>query len=126
MGWKELLKPNAVKVALFLLLTLIAFLVVALVFHPETVRYWALLSIMIPAYVASALVYQPVHNHPRLLRVVKWIVFTPIGFVVLVSMISQFAPDKPPKDFLITRNFVDLGSFDRFSGARVRYSLVAL
>lgn len=118
MGWKEFLKPNAVKVAMFLLLTLVTFLVVLLLFQPDTVRYWAVLSIMIPAYVASTLVYQPIRNHPRLLRVVKWIVFAPVGFLVLVSVVSQFAPDKPPKDFLITRNFVDLELFDRVSKFR--------
>ena len=52
------------------------------------------------------------------LRVMQWVVLVPVGLLVLVAVISQFAPRKPPADFLITHNFVDLEHFDWFSKYR--------
>ncbi len=112
MNFKGLLKPTAGKIAIFLLLTFITFLAILLIFHPETVRFWPLLFILIPVYITSALLHWPLRAHPLLLRIVQGVVFVPVGIVTLVAVISQFAPDKPPQDFLITQNFVDLRQFD--------------
>lgn len=114
----ELIKPNLTKIAFFILLTLITFLVIALMFQPETVTYTALVVIMVLVYIVSALLLRPLSNYPRLLRVVKWVVLIPVTFVIVVSLISQFAPDAPPSDFLITHNFIDLPLFDRLSKYR--------
>lgn len=115
---KDLLKPSLTKVALFIVLTLVTFLVILLAFQPDTVRYTALVLIMIPVYVVSSFIYWPLSKYLRVLGVVKWVVLVPVGLLILVSLISQFAPAKPPKDFLITHNFIDFQPFDRFSKYR--------
>lgn len=114
----ELLKPNLTKIAVFILLTLVTFLLTALIFQPETVTYTALVLIMIPVYIVAALLYWPLSNYHRLLRVVQWVVLVPAGLVVLIAAVSQFAPAKPPKDFLITKNFIDLSQVDSMSKYR--------
>lgn len=114
----KLLKPNLTKVALFIVLTLVTFLVILLIFQPDTVRYTALVLIMISVYVVSSLIYWPLTKYPRVLGVVRWVVLVPVGLLILVSLISQFAPDAPPPDFLITHNFIDFQPFDRFSKYR--------
>lgn len=116
--FKGILKPNLTKIALFILLTLATFLVIMLIFQPETVRYTALVLIMIPVYIAASLIYWPLSRYPWLLRIVKWIVLIPAGLFILISVISQFAPAKPPKDFLITHNFIDLSQVDSVSRYR--------
>ena len=115
---KALLKPNLTKIALFILLTLVTFLLIALIFHPETVNYTALVLIMIPVYVLSSFISRQLSPYPRLLRIAKWIVLVPAGLVILISAVSQFAPAEPPKDFLITHNFVDLSQVLRLSKYR--------
>lgn len=117
MDTKELLKPNLVKIAiLFLLFILTSFLFV-LFTHPETVRAkWLLL--LIPLYFVSSLVYWLLAKHPLLLRIVQWIVFIPLILLVILCLISQFAPDKPPEDFIITHNFVDLSQVNRLTKYR--------
>lgn len=115
---KDFIKPNLTKIALFILLTLITFLVILLIFQPDTVRHWALLAIMIPVYVVSSFVYWLLTKYPRVLGVVRWAVLVPVSLLILVSFISQFAPEKPPQDFLITHNFIDLQPFDRLSKYR--------
>ncbi len=42
----------------------------------------------------------------------------PIALLVLICLISQIVPDKPPKDFLIVHNFVDLKQMDNISKYR--------
>lgn len=115
---KDLLKPNLTKLALFILLTLVTFLAILLTFQPETVTYTALVLIMVPVYVVASFIYWPLRKYPRLLRIVKWLVLVPVGLVILVSVISQFAPAKPPKDFLITHNFINLSQVHRLSKYR--------
>ncbi|TSC64622.1 MAG: Uncharacterized protein G01um1014106_47 [Parcubacteria group bacterium Gr01-1014_106] len=118
MNLPELVTPNLTKIALFIVLTLVTFLLILLSFQPETVRYTALILIMIPVYVVSAFMYWLLSSYPRLLRVVKWIVLVPAGFVILVSLVSQFAPATPPQDFFITHNFIDLANVDSMSKYR--------
>ncbi len=113
----ELLMPNIDKLAIAILLFLLTSFFFVLFFHPENV-YYKWLFLLIPLYIISALFYHPLVKHQRILKVVRWVVFVPLGFVVLLSIISQFAPAKPPEDFLITNNFVDLSEIHRFTRYR--------
>lgn len=56
--------------------------------------------------------------HAKWLRVALFILLFPLIPLVVISGISQFAPDKPPSDFLITKNFVDISQVDGFSKLR--------
>src|SRR3989344_5415630 len=117
MNIKELLKPNLDKIGITILLFLLTSFFFVLFTHPETVQpVWLL--VLIPSYIVSSLLYQSLIKHKLLLKVLRWIVFTPLSILVLLSFISQFAPDKPPKDFIITHNFVDLSQIHRFSKYR--------
>lgn len=42
----------------------------------------------------------------------------PIGLLIIISAISQIVPDKPPQDFFITKNFLDLGQIDSITKYR--------
>jgi len=48
----------------------------------------------------------------------KILLLIPLGILVLVSGISQIVPDKPPKDFLITKNFLDLAQISSITKYR--------
>ncbi len=85
--------------------------------HPETVQIVWLL-VLIPSYVVASILAQSLIKHRIILRILRWIVFTPLTILVLLILVSQFAPDKPPKDFLITKNFIDLNQVQRFSKFR--------
>src|SRR3989344_2172731 len=85
--------------------------------HPETVQpVWLL--VLIPSYVVASILAQLLINHRIILRILRWIVFTPIIILVTLCLVSQFAPSKPPKDFLITKNFIDLNQVQRFTKYR--------
>jgi len=117
MNTKELLKPNLDKIGITILLFLLTSFFFVLFTHPETVQpVWLLL--LIPSYTISSLIYQSLTKRRLLLKVLRWIVFAPLSLLVLLSFVSQFAPDKPPKDFLITHNFVDVSQTHRFSKYR--------
>nr|MBI4156733.1 hypothetical protein [Candidatus Woesearchaeota archaeon] len=117
MNTKELLKLNLDKIGITVLLFLLTSFFFVLFTSPETVKsIWLL--VLIPSYVVSSLLYQSLIKHSLLLKVLRWIVFTPLALLVLLSFVSQFAPDKPPKDFLITHNFVDLSDILRLSKYR--------
>ncbi|QQG38639.1 MAG: hypothetical protein HYS32_03475 [Candidatus Woesearchaeota archaeon] len=114
---KEVLKPNLDKMALTILLFLLTSFFFVLFFHPETIQaVWLL--VLIPLYVTSSLLYQSLTKHSLLLKVFRWIVFTPLSIIILIMFVSQFAPDEPPKDFLVTHNFVDLSQVHRFTKYR--------
>ncbi len=112
-----ILKPNLDKVGITILLFLLTSFFFVLFTHPETVRYtW--LFLLIPVYVVSCLIYQSVVRHRTFLKILRWVVFVPLGLIIFLSVISQFAPARPPKDFLITHNFIDLNQVHRFSKYR--------
>lgn len=113
----KLLKPNLDKIVITIFLFLLSSFFFVLFTHPETVRYTWLL-ILIPSYFISVLLYQTLSKHRALLRIVKWVIFAPLILLVTFSLISQFAPDKPPKDFLITKNFIDLNQVHRITKYR--------
>ncbi|MBI2448737.1 hypothetical protein HYV49_00390 [Candidatus Pacearchaeota archaeon] len=114
---KKLLKPNLDKIGITLLLFLLISFFFVLFAHPETVSYkWLLL--LIPSYIVSCLIFQLLVKRRTFLKILRWVVFTPLVFVVAICLISQFAPSSPPEDFLITRNFVDLSQIHRFSKYR--------
>ncbi|MEK7534303.1 MAG: hypothetical protein AAB600_03090 [Patescibacteria group bacterium] len=113
----KLLKPNLDKIGITIFLFLLTFFFFVLFTHPETVRYTWLL-ILIPSYFISALLYQPLSKHRTLLLIVNLVIFAPLILLVTFSLISQFTPDKPPKDFLITKNFIDLNQVHRLTKYR--------
>lgn len=111
MHFKPTLNTLALTVFLFLLTTFLFLLF----FHPETAQpAWLLL--LLPLYGISCLLF---HVLPRsLLRAVRWIVFLPLIFLIMLSIVSQFVPDSPPEDFLITHNFVNLSQIHRITKYR--------
>src|SRR3989338_10972057 len=113
----ELLKPTADKTGMTLLLFFLTSFFFVLFFHPEKVqaRWWL---VLIPVYIVSSILYHFLARHRSLLRVFRWMVFTPLLIIVMLSVVSQFAPDEPPEDFLITHNFVTLSEIQRFSKYR--------
>lgn len=117
MNLKGLLKPNLDKIGITILLFLLASFFFVLFTRPETVESLWLL-VLIPSYAVSSLLYQSLTKHSLLLRVLRWIVFTPLSLLALLSFVSQFAPEKPPEDFLITHNFVDLSQVHRLTKYR--------
>lgn len=46
------------------------------------------------------------------------ILISPFVLLLIIAGISQFAPSKPPKDFLVTHNFLDLSQIDSFTKYR--------
>lgn len=54
----------------------------------------------------------------KILRIALAVFLTPLLLLVAVSGISQLVPDKPPSDFLITHNFVDMTQVNGFSKLR--------
>lgn len=104
---KELSKPNLDKIGITLFLFLLTSFLFVLFFHPETVQSLWLL-VLIPSYLVSSLLYLFLVNHTLMLHSFRWIVFIPLTFLVILSVVSQFVPEKPPEDFEITHNFVDL------------------
>lgn len=52
------------------------------------------------------------------IKIILVALLIPLILLVLTAGISQFAPDKPPADFLITHNFVDLAQVDGLSKLR--------
>ncbi|MBI2268334.1 MAG: hypothetical protein HYU80_02675 [Candidatus Blackburnbacteria bacterium] len=113
----KLLKPNLDNIGITIFLFLLTSFLFLLFTHPETVQPVWLLT-LIPLYFVSSFLSQLLVKQILLKRVLRWIVFTPITILVLLSLISQFAPDKPPKDFLITKNFIDLNQVHRFTKYR--------
>lgn len=114
---KELLKPNLDKLGITLLLFILTSFFFVLFTHPETVRYkW--LFLLIPLYVVSCLFYQSIVRHKTLIKIFRWVVFLPLALLAILFLVSQFAPDRPPEDFLITHNFVDLSQMHRFTKYR--------
>ncbi len=105
--WEELVKPNVDKIGITILLFLLTSFLFVLFYHPETVQLMWLL-IVIPSYILSSLLYHAFLKQRFLLRILRWIVFIPLTILVLLCVVSQYAPDAPPKDFLITENFIDL------------------
>lgn len=117
MNTKELLKPNLDKIGIAIFLFLLISFFFVLFFHPERVLpLW--LMILIPSYIISSLIYQILIKHNLILHIFRWIICTPLIFLLILFVVSQFAPDKPPEDFLITHNFVDLSQIHRFSKYR--------
>lgn len=53
-----------------------------------------------------------------LIRLILALILVPIILLLIVMGISQIVPDKPPEDFLITHNLVDLNQIDNFSRFR--------
>lgn len=51
-------------------------------------------------------------------RIFLLVLGIPIGFLAVVAVISRVVPDSPPKDFLITKNFLDLKQVDFFTKFR--------
>lgn len=113
----KLLKPNLGKIGITIFLFLLTSFFFVLFTHPETARYTWLL-ILIPSYFISALFYQPLSKHRTLLLIVNLVIFSPLILLVTFSLISQFTPDKPLKDFLITKNFIDLNQVHRLTKYR--------
>ncbi len=115
--FQELLKPNVDKIGITLLLFLLTSFFFVLFFRPETVQpeWWL---VLIPVYVISCLLYQSAFKHKTFLCVLRWMVFTPLALVVAICLISQFAPEKPPEDFIITHNFMDMSQIFRISKYR--------
>ena len=100
MNTKVLLRPNLDKIGFTILLFLLTSFFFVLFTEPETVRaVWLL--VLIPSYVISSLLYKALTKHSLTLKVLRWVVFTPIIFLVIICFVSEFAPDKPPEDFLI-------------------------
>ena len=117
LNYKELFKPNIDKLAFTIIIFILISFFFVLFTTPEIVKLkWLLM--LIPSYVVSSLLYQSLIKHNLLLKVLRWIVFTPISLLILISIISQFAPANPPEDFLITHNFVDLSDILRLSKYR--------
>ncbi len=117
MNAKELLKPNLDKIGITILLFLLTSFFFVLFAHPETVQsIWLL--VLIPSYVISSLLYQSLTKHSLLLKIFRWIVFIPLSIIILLMLVSQFAPAKPPEDFLVTHNFVNLSQVLSFSKYR--------
>lgn len=117
MNAKELLKPNVDKIGITIFLFLVTSFFFVLFAHPESVSYnW--LFLLIPLYAVSGLLYQLLVKQRKFLRVFRWIVFTSLILLAMVSLVSQFAPGKPPEDFLITHNFVDLSQINYFTKYR--------
>ncbi|MBI2146802.1 hypothetical protein HYU22_05690 [Candidatus Woesearchaeota archaeon] len=113
----KLLKPNVDKIGITILLFLLTSFVFVLLTEPETVRaVWLL--VLIPAYLASSFIAQSLLNHRLILKILRWVVFIPLSFLILISIISQFAPANPPEVFLITHNFMDLSDVLRMSKYR--------
>lgn len=57
----------------------------------------------------------------KIWRWLRWLILIfiiPFGLLFLIIGISQFAPDKPSKDFLIIRNMFDLSQIYRISQFR--------
>ncbi|MBI2595122.1 hypothetical protein HYW46_00105 [Candidatus Daviesbacteria bacterium] len=52
------------------------------------------------------------------LRIILNIFLVPFTLLILVNLISQIVSDKPPSDFLITKNFVDITQVDGLSKLR--------
>lgn len=113
----KLLKPNLDKIGITILLFLLTSFFFVLFTHPETVRPIWLLT-LIPLYIVSGLLYQSLAKQTFLLRVVRWIVFAPLTLLVILCVVSQIVPAKPPKDFIITHNFVDLSQIFNISKYR--------
>ena len=113
----KLLMPNIDKIGITLLLFLLTSFFFVLFTQPETVQpVWLL--VLIPSYALASILFQSLFEHRTVLRILRWIVFTPITILVTLCLVSQFAPDKPPKDLLITKNFVDLSQIHRFTKYR--------
>lgn len=51
-------------------------------------------------------------------RLILLIFLAPLFLLVLIAGVSQITPDKPPKDFLITKNFVNTVQVEGFSKLR--------
>lgn len=112
-----ILKPNLDKTGITVLLFLLTSFFFVLFTQPEIVRYkW--LFLLIPVYVVSCLFYIYLQKHLTFLKILRWVVFVPIGLLILLSVISQFAPARPPEDFLITHNFIDLNQVHRLTKFR--------
>lgn len=52
------------------------------------------------------------------MKIILTALLIPLILLVLTAGISQLAPDKPPADFLVIHNFVDLEQIDSFSKFR--------
>ncbi len=113
----KLLKPNLDIIGITILLFLLISFLFVLFTHPEAVQpVWLLM--LIPAYVVASVLSRSLANHRIILRILRWIVFTPITILITLFIVSQFTPSKPPEDFLITKNFIDLSQVHRFSKYR--------
>lgn len=117
MNTKELLKLNLDKIGITIFLFLLTSFFFVLFFHPETVQPMWLMT-LIPLHIISSFLYQFLAKHTFGLRVFRWVVFTPLILLLLLSLVSQFAPEKPPEDFLITHNFVNLSQVHRLTKYR--------
>lgn len=112
-AWKAVLDKAGLSIFLFLLSS---FLFVFFV-HPETIKpAWFLLPI--PLYLVSHFLYKFLAKHNLLLGILRIIVFGPIILLLLLSAVSQIAPERPPGEFRITHNFVDLSQIHSFSKFR--------
>src|SRR3989344_5695041 len=92
---KEILKPNLDKIAVTIFLFLLTTLIFLVLFHPEKAQLVWLL-VLVPSYFISCLIVQYLSYHKLFLRILRWIVFTPLVIIIVLSLVSQFAPDKPP------------------------------